>query len=347
MVKKTLLSLGVIALIAVGALGYGYKKITDLAQHALTIHDDQFFIVEKGTSSQKLAKQLEEQGIVQHSDVALLPYLIRLNPELSHFKAGVYSLNNLHTVEDLLKHLNSGKEVQLNVKFIEGRTFKAFREQLAKASYLEQTLTGKSEAEIAQLLGLSTDKLEGWIAPDTYNYVPYSTDLALLKRAYQKQQKTLDDAWQNKAENLPLASPYEMLILASIVEKETGVANERPQVASVFVNRLKQGWKLETDPTVIYGLGERYNGKIYKKDLQEATPYNTYIINGLPPTPIAMPSEAALKAVSRPDSTPYFFFVADGTGGHKFSRSLNEHNQAVKEWRKIERERKQTTEGTK
>ena len=344
MLKKTLLILGVVAVIAVS---YGYKKITDLAQHALTIHDDQFFIVEKGTSSQKLAKQLEEQGIVQHSDVALLPYLIRLNPELSNFKAGVYSLNNLHTVEDLLKHLNSGKEMQLNVKFIEGRTFKAFREQLAKASYLEQTLTGKSEAEIAKLLGLSTDKLEGWIAPDTYNYVPYSSDLALLKRAYQKQQKALDEAWQNKAENLPLANPYEMLILASIVEKETGVANERPQVASVFVNRLKQGWKLETDPTVIYGLGERYNGKIYKKDLQEATPYNTYIINGLPPTPIAMPSEAALKAVSQPDSTPYFFFVADGTGGHKFSRSLNEHNQAVKEWRKIERERKQTTEGTK
>lgn len=344
MLKKTLLIFGVVAVIAVS---YGYKKITDLAQHALTIHDDQFFIVEKGTSSQKLAKQLEEQGIVQHSDVALLPYLIRLNPELSNFKAGVYSLNNLHTVEDLLKHLNSGKEMQLNVKFIEGRTFKAFREQLAKASYLEQTLSGKSEAEIAKLLGLSTDKLEGWIAPDTYNYVPYSSDLALLKRAYQKQQKALDEAWQNKTENLPLANPYEMLILASIVEKETGVANERPQVASVFVNRLKQGWKLETDPTVIYGLGERYNGKIYKKDLQEATPYNTYIINGLPPTPIAMPSEAALKAVSQPDSTPYFFFVADGTGGHKFSRSLNEHNQAVKEWRKIERERKQTTEGTK
>ena len=212
---------------------------------------------------------------------------------------------------------------------------------------MEQTLTSKNEAEIAKMLGLSSEKLEGWISPDTYNYVPYSTDFELLKRAYQKQQKALDDAWQNRVENLPLANPYEMLILASIVEKETGVANERPQVASVFVNRLKQGWKLETDPTVIYGLGERYNGKIYKKDLQEATPYNTYVIDGLPPTPIAMPSEAALKAVSQPDSTPYFFFVADGTGGHKFSRSLNEHNQAVKEWRKIERERKQTTEGTK
>lgn len=347
MLKKKLLSLGVLAVVTAGALGYGYKKITDLASYPLIVHADQFFIVEKGSSSQKLAKQLEEQSIVEHADVALLPYLIRLHPELSHFKAGVYSLNGLKTVEDLLKHLNSGKEVQLNVKFIEGKTFKTFREQLEKASYLAQTLTGKSEAEIAKMLGLSSEKLEGWISPDTYNYVPYSTDFELLKRAYQKQQKALDDAWQNRVENLPLANPYEMLILASIVEKETGVANERPQVASVFVNRLKQGWKLETDPTVIYGLGERYNGKIYKKDLQEATPYNTYVIDGLPPTPIAMPSEAALKAVSQPDSTPYFFFVADGTGGHKFSRSLNEHNQAVKEWRKIERERKQTTEGIK
>ena len=345
--KKILLSLGMLAIVAVCVFGYCYQKINDLAHHPLTIHADQFFIVEKGTSSQKLAKQLEEQGIVQHDDAALLPYLIRLNPGLSRFKAGVYSLNNLKTVEDLLKHLNSGKEVQLNVKFIEGKTFNTFREQLANASYLEQTLTGKSEAEIAKMLGLSHEKLEGWISPDTYNYVPYSSDFDLLKRAYHKQQKALDEAWQNRAENLPLANPYEMLVLASIVEKETGVANERPQVASVFVNRLKQGWKLETDPTVIYGLGERYNGKIYKKDLQEATPYNTYIINGLPPTPIAMPSEAALKAVSQPDSTPYFFFVADGAGGHKFSRSLNEHNQAVKEWRKIERERKQTTEGTK
>ena len=327
MLKKKLLSLGVLAVVTAGALGYGYKKITDLASYPLIVHADQFFIVEKGSSSQKLAKQLEEQSIVEHADVALLPYLIRLHPELSHFKAGVYSLNGLKTVEDLLKHLNSGKEVQLNVKFIEGNTFKTFREQLEKASYLAQTLTGKSEAEIAKMFGLSSEKLEGWISPDTYNYVPYSTDFELLKRAYQKQQKALDDAWQNRVENLPLANPYEMLI--------------------VLVNRLKQGWKLETDPTVIYGLGERYNGKIYKKDLQEATPYNTYVIDGLPPTPIAMPSEAALTAVSQPDSTPYFFFVADGTGGHKFSRSLNEHNQAVKEWRKIERERKQTTEGTK
>lgn len=347
MLKKFLISLGLVGVVAAGGAFYGYQKMISLAEHPLTTREDQFFILEKGTSAQKLAKQLEEQGIVTHSDVGLLPYLIRIKSEFSQFKAGVYSLNGLHSVQDLLKHLNSGKEVQLNVKLIEGKTFKTFREQLEKASYLEHTLKEKSEAEIAQLLGIDSDKLEGWIAPETYNYVPYSTDLELLKRAYQKQQKTLEQAWQNRAENLPLKTPYEMLILASIVEKETGVANERPQVASVFINRLRSGWKLQTDPTVIYGMGDKYDGNIRKKDLLEPTPYNTYVIDGLPPTPIAMPSEAAIKAVSQPDSTAYFYFVADGSGGHKFSQTLNEHNQAVKNWIKIERERKQAKQEEK
>ncbi|MCT8573768.1 endolytic transglycosylase MltG [Glaesserella parasuis] len=340
MLKKFLISLGLVGVVAVGGAFYGYQKMISLAEHPLTTREDQFFILEKGTSAQKLAKQLEEQGIVTHSDVGLLPYLIRIKPEFSQFKAGIYSLNGLHSVQDLLKHLNSGKEVQLNVQFIEGKTFKTWREQLAKARYLEQTLTDKTEADIAQLLGIAQDKLEGWLAPDTYSYVPYSKDIDVLKRAYQKQQKALAQAWQNRAENLPLKTPYEMLILASIVEKETGVANERPQVASVFINRLKNGWKLQTDPTVIYGMGDKYDGNIRKKDLLEPTPYNTYVIDGLPPTPIAMPSEASIKATAQPDSTPYFYFVADGSGGHKFSRTLDEHNKAVREWIQIERNKK-------
>ncbi|AIZ79852.1 endolytic transglycosylase MltG [Actinobacillus equuli] len=340
MIKKFLISLGLIGIIALGGAFYGYQKLSDLAKHPITAKADQFFLLEKGTSSQKLAQLLEEQGIVNHDDVNLLPYLMRFKPELSKFKAGTYSLNGLNTVEDLLKHFSSGKEVQLNVQFIEGKTFKVWREQLAQASYMQHTLNGKSEAEIAQLLGIAHEKLEGWIAPDTYSYVPNSNDLELLKRAYQKQQKALDNAWQNRAENLPLASPYEMLILASIVEKETAVASERPQVASVFINRLRLKMKLQTDPTVIYGMGDRYNGNIRRKDLEEATPYNTYVIDGLPPTPIAMPSEAALKAVSQPDNTPYLYFVADGSGGHKFSKTLNEHNQAVREWIKIERNKR-------
>lgn len=340
MLKKILISFGLLSAFALGGGVYVYQKLNQLAEHKLTVKPEQLFVLEKGTSSQKLASQLDEQGIISHDDVDLLPYLIRLHPELSKFKAGVYALDNITTVKELLQHFNSGKEVQLNVQFIEGKTFKMWREQLAKARYLEQTLMDKTEAEIAQLLGIAQDKLEGWLAPDTYSYVPYSKDIDLLKRAYQKQQKALEQAWQNRAENLPLKSPYEMLIMASIVEKETGVANERPQVASVFINRLKNGWKLQTDPTVIYGMGDKYDGNIRKKDLLEPTPYNTYVIDGLPPTPIAMPSEASIKATAQPDSTPYFYFVADGSGGHKFSRTLDEHNKAVREWIQIERNKK-------
>ena len=340
MLKKILISLGLLSAFALGGGIYVYQKLNQLAEHKLTVKPEQLFVLEKGTSSQKLASQLDEQGIISHDDVDLLPYLIRLHPELSKFKAGVYALDNITTVKELLQHFNSGKEVQLNVQFIEGKTFKTWREQLAKARYLEQTLTDKTEAEIAQLLGIAQDKLEGWLAPDTYSYVPYSKDIDLLKRAYQKQQKALEQAWQNRAENLPLKSPYEMLIMASIVEKETGVAIERPQVASVFINRLKNGWKLQTDPTVIYGMGDKYDGNIRKKDLLEPTPYNTYVIDGLPPTPITMPSEASIKATAQPDSTPYFYFVADGSGGHKFSRTLDEHNKAVREWIQIERNKK-------
>lgn len=340
MLKRLLILFGLLAILTAGSLFWGYQKLTDLAKHPINSKSEQLFILEKGTSSQKLAALLEEQGIVAHDDIKFLPYLMRLYPELGQLKAGAYSLAGLATVKDLLQHFSSGKEVQLNVQFIEGRTFKIWREQLSKANYLKQTLKGKPEKEIAKLLGIPHDKLEGWIAPDTYHYTPNSTDLALLKRAYEKQKSILEHAWQNRAKNLPLANPYEMLILASIVEKETGIENERPQIASVFINRLRVNMRLQTDPTVIYGMGDRYDGNIRRKDLNEVTPYNTYQIDGLPPTPIAMPSKASIEAVANPDNTPYFYFVADGSGGHKFSRTLNEHNQAVNEWIQIERKRK-------
>lgn len=340
MLKKLIITLGLAGTIACGGLFYGYQKLNSLAEHPITTQPNQLFVLEKGVSSQKLATLLEQQGIVAHEDIQLLPYLMRLYPELSKFKAGAYSLDGLTTVRELLAHLSSGKEVQLNVQFIEGKTFKVWREQLAKANYLNHTLKDKSEKEIAELLGIPHDKVEGWIAPDTYSYTPNSTDLALLKRAYQRQKATLEQAWQNRAENLPLANPYEMLILASIVEKETGIAGERAQVASVFINRLNHKMLLQTDPTILYGKCGCYDEKIYRSDITRPTAYNTYVIEGLPPTPISMPSEASIKAVANPADTSYLYFVADGTGGHKFSRTLEEHNRSVAEWRKIERERK-------
>ena len=340
MLKKFLYFLGFILLIVLGGGFYGYSQLNQLIEKPINSKAEQFIVIEKGTSSQKLAQQLHSLGIISENEASLLPYIVRLHPEFSRFKAGVYAIDNIQNLGELLVHFNSGKEVQLSLQFIEGKTFKVWREQLSKAKFLNQTLADKSETEIATLLGIRHEKLEGWLSPDTYRYVPYSDDLDVLKRAYQKQQKDLDLAWENRAENLPLKTPYEMLILASIVEKETGIAKERPQVASVFINRLHNGWKLQTDPTVIYGMGERYDGNIRKKDLTEPTAYNTYVIDGLPPTPIAMPSMASLKAVSQPDSTPYFYFVADGTGGHKFSRTLDEHNRAVREWIQIEKKQK-------
>lgn len=340
MFKKFLISALTLAVIAGSAAFYGWQKINNLAEQPLGTHSDSFFILEKGTSSQKLAEQLVEKGLISADDQKLLPFLLRLKPELSKFKAGAYALDDVASVKDLLLKFNSGKEIQLNVQFIEGKTFAVWREQLKKAQYLNQTLANKSEAEIAKLLNIPSEKLEGWFAPDTYSYVPYSDDIEVLKRAYQKQQKDLNDAWQKRAGNLPLANPYDMLILASIVEKETGIAQERPQVASVFINRLNKKMLLQTDPTILYGKCGCYDQKIYKSDIMKPTPYNTYVIEGLPPTPIAMPSRASIQAVSQPDSTPYLYFVADGTGGHKFSRTLDEHNKAVAEWRKIERERK-------
>ena len=340
MFKKLLISILVLVGVAGGVAFYGWQKIHTLAEKPLGKHNEPFFILEKGTSSKKLAEQLVQKGFIVENDQHYLPFLLRLHPELSQFKAGVYDLKGVESVKALLLKFNAGKEMQLNVQFIEGKTFAVWREQLKKAAYLNQTLAEKSEAEIAQLLGISHEKLEGWFAPDTYRYVPYSDDIDVLKRAYQKQQKNLHEAWQKRAENLPLATPYELLILASIIEKETGLARERPQVASVFVNRLRQKMRLQTDPTILYGKCGCYDEKIYKSDITQPTPYNTYVIEGLPPTPIAMPSRASIQAASQPDSTAYLYFVADGTGGHQFSRTLAEHNKAVAEWRKIERERK-------
>ena len=270
----------------------------------------------------------------------LLPWLLKLQPQLNKVKAGTYSLTGVKTLQDLLDMLNSGKEAQFSVKFIEGKTFKEWRKNLENAPHLKQILQGKTDKEIMALLDIPAvakavyewNNIDGWLYPDTYNYTPNSTDLELLKRSTTRLQKALDKAWNERDENLPLEDPYQMLILASIVEKETGIAAERPQVASVFINRLKANMKLQTDPTVIYGMGESYTGNIRKKDLETMTPYNTYMIEGLPPTPIAMVSESALQAVAHPAKTDFYYFVADGSGGHKFTRNLNEHNKAVQEY---------------
>ena len=328
-----------ILLLILGSVGFwGYQKLTEFVHTPVNVTQDQLLTIERGTTGSKLAALLEQEKILEHAD--LLPWLLKLQPQLNKVKAGTYSLTGVKTLQDLLNMINSGKEAQFSVKFIEGKTFKEWRKNLENAPHLKQTLQGKSDKEIMALLDIPAvtkavyewNNMDGWLYPDTYNYTPNSTDLELLKRSTTRLQKALDKAWNERDENLPLADPYQMLILASIVEKETGIAAERPQVASVFINRLKANMKLQTDPTVIYGMGESYTGNIRKKDLETITPYNTYMIEGLPPTPIAMVSESALQAVAHPAKTDFYYFVADGSGGHKFTRNLNEHNKAVQEY---------------
>ena len=336
--KKFFVFLLILLLILGGVGFWGYQKLTEFVHTPVNVTQDQLLTIERGTTGSKLAALLEQEKILEHAD--LLPWLLKLQPQLNKVKAGTYSLTGVKTLQDLLDIINSGKEAQFSVKFIEGKTFKEWRKNLENAPHLKQTLQGKSDKEIMALLDIPAvakavyewNNMDGWLYPDTYNYTPNSTDLELLKRSTTRLQKALDKAWSERDENLPLADPYQMLILASIVEKETGIAEERPQVASVFINRLKANMKLQTDPTVIYGMGESYTGNIRKKDLEAMTPYNTYMIEGLPPTPIAMVSESALQAVAHPAKTDFYYFVADGSGGHKFTRNLNEHNKAVQEY---------------
>ena len=336
--KKFFVFLLIILLILGGIGFWGYQKLTEFVHTPVNVTQDQLLTIERGTTGSKLAALLEQEKIIEHAD--LLPWLLKLQPQLNKVKAGTYSLTSVKTLQDLLDMLNSGKEAQFSVKFIEGKTFKEWRKNLESAPHLKQTLQGKTDKAIMALLDIPAvakavyewNNMEGWLYPDTYNYTPNSSDLELLKRSTTRLQKALDKAWNERDENLPLTDPYQMLILASIVEKETGIASERPQVASVFINRLKANMKLQTDPTVIYGMGESYTGNIRKKDLETITPYNTYMIEGLPPTPIAMVSESALQAVAHPAKTDFYYFVADGSGGHKFTRNLNEHNKAVQEY---------------
>ena len=346
--KKFFVFLLILLVVLSGVGFWGYQKLTEFVHTPVNATQDQLLTIERGTTGSKLAALLEQEKILEHAD--LLPWLLKLQPQLNKVKAGTYSLTGVKTLQDLLDMINSGKEAQFSVKFIEGKTFKEWRKNLENAPHLKQTLQGKTDKEIMALLDIPAvakavsewNNMEGWLYPDTYNYTPNSTDLELLKRSTTRLQKALDKAWNERDENLPLADPYQMLILASIVEKETGIAEERPQVASVFINRLKANMKLQTDPTVIYGMGESYTGNIRKKDLETITPYNTYMIEGLPPTPIAMVSESALQAVAHPAKTDFYYFVADGSGGHKFTRNLNEHNKAVQEYLRWYRNQKNT-----
>ena len=254
--------------------------------------------------------------------------LARVLNRAPSIQAGTYRLDRPLTPLEILDKLARGDVMMIEVRFIEGTTLRQWLAQLAKEPRVKQTLAGKAEPEVRAAVG-AAGPLEGWLFPDTYRFAPGTSDAEILKRAHGAMKKRLDEAWQAKAPDLPLKTPYEALILASIVEKETGVAAERPLVASVFANRLRKGMRLQTDPTVIYGMGESFDGNIRKKDLTADTPWNTYTRDGLPPTPIAMPGLGSLQAAVRPAESDMLYFVGKGDGTHQFSRTLEEHNRGV------------------
>ena len=288
--------------------------------------------IEPGTSPKGVAQAIADAG----ADVSpqLLWLWFRVSGQDRAIKAGSYELNAEMTPKSVLNMLARGEESLRSVTLVEGWTFKQFRQALAKSESIKLSTQGLSNEDIMALLGRPNLHPEGRFYPDTYTYSKGSTDLAVMNRALKSMDRHLTEVWMQKTPQIRLKSPDELLILASIVEKETGRASDRPLISAVFHNRLKIGMRLQTDPTVIYGLGDAFDGNLRRVDLKTDTPYNTYTRNGLPPTPIAMPGKAALMAAIQPASSNALYFVAKGDGTSHFSQSLNEHNQAVNKYQR-------------
>lgn len=260
--------------------------------------------------------------------------LARLLGKSAAIKAGSYEVEQGITPLALLRKLTRGDVSQADLLFVEGMSFRQLRAALDASRELRHDTTGLSDREILARIGATEAHPEGLFFPDTYLFARNSSDLDILRRAYRTMQRQLESEWLARSSGIPLATPYEALIMASIVEKETGRPADRPMIASVFLNRLRLGMLLQTDPTVIYGMGERFDGNLRKRDLQTDTPYNSYLRPGLPPTPIAMPGLAALRAVLHPAQSDKLYFVARGDGSSEFSRTLDEHNRAVARYQK-------------
>ena len=290
------------------------------------------FEVSPGASLGAVARDLAGAGVLP--DARVLIAYARLAGVDRTIKAGNYELPAGTTLRGLVARLTQGDVTQVALTVVEGTTFAELRAALKGNPAVRDTVLGLDDAALMQKLGVEGTSPEGWFFPDTYFFAAGSTDAALLARAHRAMRARLDAAWAGRAPNLPLANPYEALILASIVEKETGRAADRPLVASVFINRLKLGLRLQTDPTVIYGLGPAFDGNLRRRDLDADTPYNTYTRAGLPPTPIALPSQASLDAVVNPPRSDYLYFVARGDGSSQFSTNLSDHNRAVAKFQK-------------
>lgn len=293
------------------------------------------FKVREGESLRQIARELADQGAIDTP--WLLVALGRLTGQANHIKPGIYRVEQRLTVYGLLHKMAIGDRLLLRISFIEGWSWPQVRALLAAQTYLVHDSAKLDDKAVIQALGLPAAHPEGQFFPDTYVVEAGVSDLDVLRQAQRAMQVRLTHAWEKRAPDLFYRSPYEALIMASIVEKETGKAAERPQIARVFVNRMRIGMPLQTDPTVIYGLGSRFDGNLRRKDLQTDTPYNTYTRRGLPPTPIAMPGAAALEAALHPADSKALYFVAKGDSSHQFSETLEAHNRAVNTFQRHQR----------
>jgi UPF0755 protein len=319
---KALFLLGILAMLAAGGWLMWFAH-TPLQLGAPTVE----FTIPPGSSLRTASRAIAQAGVDMRPWAFELLGRVAGNP--AHLKAGQYEIPTGMTPRELLGKLARGEVAQTEIVFIEGWSFKQVREALDSHSHVRHDTRGLADGELMRRLDVPGENPEGRFFPDTYRFAKGASDLEVLRSAYRAMAKRLDAAWAQRQPDLPLGSPYEALVLASIVEKETGRAEDRSMVAAVLVNRLRAGIKLQADPTVIYGLGSAFDGNLRKRDLASDTPYNTYTRVGLPPTPIALPGLASIEAVMNPVRTDALYFVARGDGTSEFSRTLEEHNRAV------------------
>jgi len=327
---KTILSTLLVLAIAGGAAAWGgwtlYQEFLDTP---VKLDADQVvYQVPQGATIRGVAHDLADHGWIRSR--FLFTVLAYETGKQGALKSGEYAIEAGMKPPELLARLTSGRSIQFPVTIVPGMTFREALAVVDNADVFAVELKGLSDAELVQRLGIESEHPEGWLYPDTYLFDRGTSDVKILTRAYRRMREVLDEEWIGRGDDLAVDSPYQALILASIVEKETGKAAERPRIAGVFSRRLKQGMKLQTDPTVIYGLGEGFDGNITRAHLRQETPYNTYVIPALPPTPIALPSREAIHAALHPAAGDELYFVARGDGSHYFSATLEEHNCAVR-----------------
>ncbi len=328
---KALIFLGILSLAGIGGGVWWY------AHHPIALASENVDLIIPPGSSMRAAARLAGASMPVYPDALVL--LARISGRDTRIKAGSYEVASGVTPLELIDKLTRGDVTQQELTIPEGWNFRQFRAALDAHAGLEHATRGLTDAQLLELIakaepGGNAAHPEGMFFPDTYLFAKGSTDVAVLRRAYRAMSRHLAGEWQRRAPGVPYSTPYEALIMASIVEKETGQARERPLIAGVFVNRLRRGMLLQTDPTVIYGLGTGFDGNLRRRDLQQDGPYNTYTRAGLPPTPIALPGLAALQAALNPARTDALYFVARGDGTHEFTASLEAHNRAVNKFQR-------------